>query len=57
MVAMRDFLHEKARSIESFVWLWAALDRSGFQTAGSMRHLVASDDLEELGNESLLLLF
>ncbi len=44
MVAMGDFLHEMARSIESVVWFWAVLDRSGFQTAWAIRHLVASDD-------------
>jgi hypothetical protein len=57
MVAMGNFLHEMARAVESFVGFWAPLHRTGFQTVGTVGDLVASDDLQQFNDESLLFLF
>src|ERR1035437_3175426 len=56
-IAVEDFVILVARFIEQGEGFGSAFDSAGFSAVRALRHLVASDDLQELDDELLLLAF
>ena len=56
-IAVNDFLKLIAWFIEQGEGFWSTFDGTGFSATGPVGHLVASDDLQQLGNQLSLLLF
>src|SRR5713226_8083986 len=55
-IAMRDFLKLLAGLIEPGEGFWTAFDGSRLAAARTVRHLIASDDFQQVGDQLLLLL-
>ena len=54
-IPVRDFLEAAARTIEQRMRFGTAFDRTRFAPAGSIRHLVLGDDLQQSSHELVLL--
>jgi hypothetical protein len=52
-IAVEDFVILVAKFIEQGEGFGSALDGAGFSAVRALRHLVASDDLQELDDELL----